>query len=164
MNMKRMVLLAGAACALVACSPPGPATIQPGHYRTTATVVSITMPGAPPEQVQAMQAMQGQPVNSEQCITPADVDNLATKGFGEGESNCSQNHVTVANGHIEGNAACSDAMGQNYSMQVTGSFTATHIEMDMTMSGQSPMGQIAEHMRMTADRTGDCPANGATTP
>src|SRR5262249_24474928 len=141
--------LASVALVLAACSPPatstgqggsatqaapstlggGPTNIQPGQYRTTVTILAISVPGITPQQIQAMQA---QPMTDEDCVADTDINELARKGLirsDEGET-CSDNHMTAANGHIEGAATCTNAGGDTRSMQMTGSYTGTHVEMD----------------------------------
>ena len=157
-GMKHVFLLAGVVCGLAACSPAGPATIQPGQYHSVTTFISITAPDMSADQIQAMKA---QPIVKEQCIT-SDADSLKNSfGVGEGES-CSENRITAAYGRIDGAVTCSDSDG-THSMQVTGNFTASHVEMDITVGGQTPQGQRSGHLRMTMDRTGDCaPADTST--
>lgn len=173
--MRGMILAAGVA--LVACSPPaatngqqsaattsapaapspggGPTGIQPGQYRTVVTIVSAAIPGVPATQLRAMQS---QPMTDESCVTSSDINELARKSLidaDEGE-NCSDNHMTAVNGRLEGAATCTNADGDTHTMQVTGSYTSTHIEMDATMSGQTPAGPMTQHVRMVTDRIGAC--------
>ena len=173
--MRRVMILA-VATALVACSPPaattnapqgattapapaaasgGPTGIQPGQYRTVVTIVSASIPGVPAAQ---LQAMQGHPMTDESCVTSSDINELARKSLvdaDEGES-CSDNHLTATNGRLEGGATCTNADGDTHTMQVTGSYTSTHIDMDATMSGQTAAGQMTQHVSMVSDRTGAC--------
>ncbi|MFT3729525.1 MAG: DUF3617 domain-containing protein [Terricaulis sp.] len=166
-----------AAVALACCSPPAATTngqqsaspasapvtasgtgIQPGQYRTVVTVVSASIPGVPPAQVQAMQA---QPITDESCVTSSDINELARKSLvdaDEGE-NCSDNHLSATGGHIEGASTCTNADGDSTTMQVTGSYTATHVEMDATMTGQTAAGQMSQHVHMVTDRIGACAAH-----
>lgn len=178
--MTRSTILAGVAIMLAACSPPAASTrananqsggastptataagvggILPGQYRTTVTILAMSIPGVSASQIQAMQA---QPMSDEDCVTTSDINELAKKSLidaDEGES-CSDNHMNAANGHIEGAATCTSADGDTHNMQVTGSYTSTHVEMDVTMTGQNAHGPISEHIRMATDRIGECPAH-----
>ena len=67
--------------------------------------------------------------------------------------------MTAAGGHIEGAASCTNADGDTHTMQVTGSYTSTHLEMDATMSGQTPAGPMSQHVHMVTDRIGVCAAH-----
>lgn len=100
-------------------------------------------------------------MTDEDCVTSTDINELARKSLidaDEGET-CSDNHMTAANGHIEGAANCTNADGDAHTMQVTGSYTSTHVEMDATMTGQSPQGPMSQHMHMVTDRIGECAAH-----
>ncbi|HVV32274.1 MAG TPA: DUF3617 family protein [Vitreimonas sp.] len=175
--MTRSMILAGAAALLAACSPPASTTnangatasapaaaggaatsIRPGQYRTTVTIVSMSIPGVPQSQLQAMQA---QPQTDEDCVTSGDISDLARKSLidaDEGET-CTDNHMNAANGRIEGAANCTNADGDTHSMHITGGYTPTHMDMDVTMTGQSAAGQMSQHIRMVTDRIGECVAH-----
>lgn len=175
--MTLRALLLATACVLAACSPPastsettsqtgsaapslaGPPvqSIQPGQYRTTVTIMSMNVPGMP---AGAAEKMRAHPNVSEDCVTSDDIGELTRKSLvdaDEGQT-CSENHITSANGRIEGSATCQNQDGGAYTMQVNGTYGANHVEMDMTMSGQTPGGPMSQQMHMVTDRIGECPA------
>lgn len=175
--MTLRALLLAAACVLAACSPPasqsadasktGAATpspagppvqaIHPGQYRTTVTIVSMNMPGVPASMVEKMRA---QPNVSEDCVTSDDIAELTRKSLvdaDEGQT-CTDNTVTSENGHIQGSATCRNEDGVSYTMQITGTYGADHVVMDMNLSGQTPGGPMSQQMHMVTDRIGECRA------
>ena len=172
------VLLLATACALAACSPPAPqssdvkgnappaasapevggnVSIQPGQYRTTVTILSITMPGLPPG---AAERMKAHPHVTEDCVTSNDVNEMMRHSLvdeDEGRT-CSENHITTANGHMDGTATCRNEDGSTNAMQISGSYGSSHVEMNMTMSGQLPSGPMSQQIHMVSDRIGACAA------
>jgi len=181
--MRPIALLAGLAWGLAACAPPttgapqrpaqapvsaplvSPAggAIQPGQYRTMVTILSVVSPGLTSAQIEQIEA---EPMSNEQCITNSDLNDFTRKSLietGEGET-CAENRMNAADGRIEGAATCTNVDGDTRTMRVTGSFTNTHVDMDATMTGQTRRGPESQHVRMSADRVGDCPAGGASTP
>jgi hypothetical protein len=181
--MRRIALLAAMALGLAACAPPttptpqtpahapvsapavtpGAGVIQPGQYRTVVTIVSVVSPGLTSAQIEQMQA---EPMSNEQCITNSDLNDFTRQSLietGEGES-CAENRMNAADGRIEGAATCTNADGDTRTMRVTGSFTKTHVDMDASMTGQTRRGPESQHVRMSADRIGNCPSSGASPP
>jgi hypothetical protein len=161
----------------MACSPaaapaghaprPAPAaaaanlnSIEPGQYRTTVTILSISIPGLAPAQAQQMQA---QPITDAECVTHSDLADLTRKSLIEAEEGetCAENHMNAAGGRIEGAATCTNSDGDTRTTQLTGNFTATHFDMDAVMTGQTSRGSESQHLRMIGDRIGDCPAGSA---
>lgn len=170
-------LLLAALCAVASCSPPasqssdasksgavttspaGPPVqaIHPGQYRTTVTIVSMNVPGMPAGMAEKMRA---QPNVSEDCVTSDDIAELTRKSLvdaDEGQT-CSDNTINSANGHIEGSATCHNEDGVSYTMQITGTYGADHVVMDMNVSGQTPGGPMSQQMHMVTDRIGECRA------
>ena len=177
----RTLLLASAllasACLFAACSPPAQNTsvspsantpnapvpgaasaagsLQPGQYRTTVTIVSMNMPGMPAGMAEKMRA---QPTVTEDCVTSEDVAEMTRKSMVNEEpgQTCTENHITSANGVIDGSATCTRREGGAYTMAMHGAYSANHVEMNMTMSGQTPMGQMSQQMHMVTERIGEC--------
>ncbi|MFZ2032072.1 MAG: DUF3617 domain-containing protein [Vitreimonas sp.] len=169
-------ILFASACLLAACSPPASqhqsangappapgatqvnpvgAALQPGQYRTTVTIVSMNMPGMPAGMAEKMRA---QPNVSEDCMTTDDVAELTRKSLVNEDSgqHCTENSINSANGRINGTATCNNGDGGSYTMQMHGTYGSNHVEMDMTMSGQTPMGPMQQQMHMVTDRIGEC--------
>ena len=160
------------AALLAACSPPAQApaqseasgaaaptggasaaSIQPGQYRTTVSILEMNIPGV------KTSTMHMQPTTTEDCVTSSDVSEL-TRGSlvdaDEGET-CTQNTMTAANGHIQGSATC-QSEGGSRTMTMNGNYTSTHVDMDVTATGSMPggAGQMSQHIRVVTDRIGAC--------
>lgn len=169
--MRIPVAIVAMASLMAACSPPAQAPaaseapaaastsgasvaqIQPGQYRTTVTIVAMNIPGIKTATINA------QPTTSEDCVTSDDVAELTNGSLldaDEGET-CTRNGMTAAGGHIEGSATCTGPGGQR-SMHMTGSYTPTHVDMDVTATGAMPGGQgdMSQHIRVVTDRIGAC--------
>lgn len=158
---------------LAACSPPAaqapanqdsaaeapaapgaaPGSIQPGQYRTTVTILGMEIPGVKTAQINM------RPTTTEDCVTSSDVAEL-TRGSmvdaDEGET-CTQNAMSAANGHIQGSATCQSEGGAR-TMTMNGSYTQTHVDLDVTATGSMPggQGQMSQHIRVVTDRIGEC--------
>lgn len=176
--MKARHVVFASACLVAACSPPASqsgangaasgapasngaavsAALQPGQYRTTVTIVSMNMPGMPAGMAEKMRAA---PNVSEDCVTSEDVAELTRKSLvnEDADQHCTENHITSANGRIEGSATCSNGDGGTYTMQMNGTYGSNHVDMNMTMSGQTPMGPMQQQMHMVTDRIGECRAS-----
>jgi hypothetical protein len=169
-------LLFASACLLAACSPPASrqnangsssanapansgaaigAALQPGQYRTTMTIVSMNMPGMPAGMAEKMRAA---PNVSEDCVTSGDIAEMTRKSLLSEDSHqhCSENHITSANGRIDGTATCDNGSGGTYTIQMHGAYGANHAEMDMTTSGQLPAGPMQQQVHMVMERVGEC--------
>ncbi|MBI3439558.1 MAG: DUF3617 family protein [Proteobacteria bacterium] len=174
MSLRRLMF--ASACLLAACSPPASQTsangssaasapansgaavgaaLQPGQYRTTVTIVSMNMPGMPAGMAEKMRA---RPNVSEDCVTSSDIAELTRKSLVDSEEGqtCSENHITSANGRIDGSATCRNEDGGEHTMQMHGTYGSNRVEMDMTMSGQTPMGPMQQQMHMVTERIGEC--------
>jgi hypothetical protein len=163
------------ACSPAATTPANPArpaphaatananSLEPGQYRTTVTILAISIPGLTPAQVLQMQA---QPMLDAECVTHSDLNDLTRKSLIEAEDGetCAENHMNAAAGRIEGAATCTNSDGDTRTTHLSGNFTATHFDMDAVMTGQTARGSESQHLRMTGDRIGDCPPGAASAP
>lgn len=167
MAIQRMILAAGMACLLAACSPPaqqGPASasaargIQPGQYRSTVTMLEMNLPGI------ESQGVDTTPTVSENCVTSSDIVNFAegsTAGGNSGET-CAQNSMTVADGRIHGETSCTGPNGTR-TLQIDGTYSPTRIDMEISSNTDMPgVGASTMRMRMASERIGDCPAGTET--
>jgi hypothetical protein len=170
--MKKLVVLAPCAALLFGCSGGplggGSVALQPGMWETTVQFTTIDMPGAPPGAAEAMRAMMGQPQTRSNCMTPEQAANpagsmAAPEGAG---ADCRFEQNGFDNGTINVRGTCTNPTRGNLQMTMTGNYTATTMEatVNQTMTAppntQGPQ-SIRLEGRMTARRTGDCPAGGA---
>lgn len=169
--MKKLLVLAPCAALLFGCSGGplgGGVSLQPGQWETTVQFTTIDMPGAPPGAAEAMRAMMGQPQTRSSCMTPEQAANpagsmAAPEGAG---ASCQFEPNGFANGTINVRGTCSNPTRGNLQMTMTGNYTATTMEatvnQTMTAPPNTPGPQsIRLEGRMTARRTGDCPAGAA---
>ena len=170
--MKKLLVLAPCAAALFGCSGGplggGAVTLQPGMWETSVQFTTIEMPGAPPEAAEAMRAMMGQPQTRSSCMTPEQAANpVGSIASPEGaQAGCTFEQNGFANGTINVRGTCTNPTRGNLQMTMTGSYTATTMEatVDQTMTAPAGTpGPQSMHLvgRMTARRTGDCPAGTA---
>lgn len=169
--MPRILVLAGVMCLVAgsafaasskqATQPSvnfGPATIQPGEYHSTITIVSIT--GLPPTTAQALTS---QPVDVDDCVTTGDLNALAKSNLAANEDmTCSENKFSAGSGAISGAASCSNTDGDSGSMTFSGSYTQTHVAIDGNLALKMDLGPVTEKIHMVSDRTGQC--TGAKSP
>ncbi len=178
--MKRIVSVLALAGAIAACSGPTDAdadgdgvvsseemadvageVIKPkaGQYRSTTKLISVEIPGAPPEVAEMMKGGMADQV-TETCMSQEDAD----KGFEElakGPQNgeCETSKFNVNGGDISAEMTC-NVPGQG-EMVMTLNGTGTETSMDMTMSMESEMagmGEMKMTMNIASERIGDCPA------
>lgn len=170
--MKKLLVLAPCTALLFACSGGplggGGVALQPGMWETTVQFTTIDMPGAPPGAAEAMRAMMGQPQTRSNCMTPEQAANpTGTIASPEGaEAGCQFEQNGFANGTINVRGTCTNPTRGNLQMTMTGNYTATTMEATLNQTMTAPPNtpgpqSIRLEGRMTARRTGDCPASGA---
>lgn len=170
--MKKFLVLAPCAALLFGCSGGplggGAVSLQPGQWESTVQFTTIDMPGAPPEMAQAMRAMLGQPQTRSSCMSAEEAANPSSRFASPevGNSGCTFEPNGFANGTINVRGTCSNPQRGNLQMTMTGNYTATTMEatinQTMTAPPNTPGPQsIRLEGRMTARRTGDCPAGAA---
>ena len=175
----RIQIVAGLAGVLAACSPSpqlssqsssaapsaasGPApsvakgsgvlNIKPGEYHTTNTVVSIS--GLPPAMTKAVMAHPSSGVDD--CVTTDDIKKLMHDGVANNDTmKCTENTITANNGTISGNAKCRTDDGASGTLNFSGAYTATHVQVEGQVKAHTSVGEVTETMRMVSDRTGAC--------
>jgi len=170
--MKKFALLAPCTALLFGCSGGlfgGDVSLQPGQWETTVQFTTIDMPGAPPGAAEAMRAMMGQPQTRSSCLTPEQAANpagsIAAPGGGD-NAGCQFEPNPFANGTINLRGTCTNPQRGNLQMTMTGNYTATTMEATVNQTMSAPPNtpgpqSIRLEGRMTARRTGDCPAGGA---
>lgn len=132
---------------------------QAGQYRSSAKLVSIDIPGAPPQLAEMMgKAMEAQ--TSEYCLTQEQVD----KGFEEmakesQQGDCSFQKFDMEGGNIDAVMTCKAQNDAQMQVAMTGKGTETSMDMTMTLEGEAPqVGKMKMVMQSKQERIGDCPA------
>lgn len=132
---------------------------KPGLYKGTTQLVSLEMPGSPPEVKQMLEGMMGkEPQEMEFCLTKEEAD----KGFqrmaeaSQGDE-CSFDKFNISGGDIDAVMNC-EAPGQGKAkITLTGKGTETSSEMTMVMDAKGPDGKTMKMtMKTSQERVGDC--------
>lgn len=163
----RTLAIIGLTCGLAACSPPAQApgadagggamvsSIEPGQYRTTVTMLEMTIPGVDSTNINM------QPTTTEDCVTTSDVNEFTQGSMVNADSGetCTQNSMNSSGGRIQGEATCTGENGTR-TMQINGSYTSNHVEMEINSTNDMPggAGQMTQRMRIVTDRIGECAA------
>jgi hypothetical protein len=168
--MNKLLLLAPCTALLFACSGGGgngagsAVALQAGQWETTMQFTSIEVPGVPEAQVAPMREMMSRPRTMSQCITPQQAANPMGNMMGQPQQGCNFTKNTFAGGTIDIQGTCSPG-GQQAQMSLTGTYTATTMNAQITSTVRPPAGTPGpQEVRMagtlSARRTGDCPAGG----
>lgn len=171
--LQRMVLAAGIACVLAACSPPAqqaengasaPADaaaaggMQPGQYRTTITMRELSIPGAPSTPINMA------PTVTEDCVTSSDIAEFTQGDMVDGDSGdtCTQNSMSTAGGQIQGESTCTGPNGTR-TVQISGTYSANRVDMDISSTSTDARAGVGTmRMSLASERIGECPAGEAT--
>ena len=146
-------LVAGALSAQIAPDAERP---MAGEYSSKMTLVSIDMPGAPPQMADMMRQMMSREVTY--CLTEAEIEEgfqAITNGAAQDASDCEYERFSYSAGKIDAAMVCK-ADGRDMRMVMQGTGSATASDMTMTMSGDFGMGQGTMTMRVQQERIGDC--------
>jgi hypothetical protein len=100
-----------------------------------------------------------EPMTSEDCVTTSDVAEFTQGSLVDAGSDetCTQNSMNTGGGRIQGEASCTGPNGTR-TMQIDGSYTNNHVEMEISATSDMPGGQMTQRMRLVTDRIGECPA------
>lgn len=141
------------------------AALQPGMWEATARFTTLDAPSLPPEVAAALRAAISLPQTRTGCLTPeriADPTGALAAVEAAANASCRFPPNGFAGGRINLRGACS---GPDGDMQVTvdGSYSATTMEAtigrQIAVAPNRPGSQsIRFEGRMTARRTGECPA------
>jgi hypothetical protein len=130
---------------------PAPNTIQPGEWHTVITYTSVT--GLPPALAHSMMS-RPHPVDG--CSRDGDINAAVHDAInGGGDMTCTENSLTAANGAISGTASCHDTDGDAGSMSISGSYSATHVDVNGDLSARTQMGPVTEHIHWLSDHSSD---------
>jgi len=141
MNVKIARPVIGAALGLALSMTLGAAGLNPGLYEYT---IKVTMAGAP-----ANTAAQ----TTQRCLTPKEVEgNKSFEMPRDANTDCQVKGLTQTGNQFSYTVACTKP--QKIDGAVKGTFTATTMTMDMTMSMAGLPGPMMQ--TITATRVGDC--------
>lgn len=130
-------------------------SLQPGQWQSTVEIVRVSAPNMPP----GMTPPAMPPITASYCITPEQAanPNAGMIAGNTAQAGCTTENYSMANGRIQGTVQC-NIQGTVARTTMDGQFTPTSY--DMTMVGQQTVSGITTETetRITAQRTGDCPA------
>jgi hypothetical protein len=136
----------------------GDTMIEPGLWRSKATVLEMNIPGIPPEYAEKMKQSMAEHRNeaSSHCVTPADVKKPKEDFFGADKS-CRYGHFTMGAGKIDIQMTCKQEESTQ-TTNMTGSYTPTSYSMDMSSNGTGGgrEGGMSMKMHVDANRVGEC--------
>ncbi|MFL0356023.1 DUF3617 domain-containing protein [Erythrobacter sp. GH1-10] len=127
---------------------------MPGKYRSDVELISLDMPGAPPQVADMMRGRMSR--SFDYCLTQDDVD----EGFKEmtrksQEGDCTFQRFDATGGNIDAEMTCKTG-GGTMTMVMEGTGTPTSSDVTMTMSGDMGMGPTTMKFRAQHERIGDC--------
>ena len=137
---------------------------EPGLYRTTSEMVSMNIPGMPPEQAKMIEQQRNSgPETSERCLTEEE----ASKGFedmvrGMGEADetakCDFTKFDVDGSDLDAKMTCSGPVGSGAEITMAGTVESdkTDLTMDMKVDA-GPLGEMNMQMKVNSERVGPCP-------
>ncbi len=144
--------------AMAEAASGGDMAMEPGQWSQTVTFTEVSMPGAPAEVVDMIQAQMGEGITTSQCLTQEDVSRPDASFFGsEGQENCSYDEFDRSGNTMNIRMTCSSPDGSTSTVGMNGSFGADSYTMDINsvVSG-TPMGDMTMNGTITGTRTGDC--------
>ncbi|MGD9967688.1 MAG: DUF3617 domain-containing protein [Hyphomonadaceae bacterium] len=166
----RALAIIGVACGLAACSPPAEqpgadaggagsggalaSSIQPGQYRTTVTMLEMSIPGVDSTSINM------EPTTTEDCVTSTDVSEFTSGSMVDPDSGetCTQSNMNTGGGRIQGEANCTGPNGAR-TMQISGTYSSNRVDMEISSTQNMPgAGATTMRMRMASERIGECPA------
>ncbi|MGP1352680.1 MAG: DUF3617 domain-containing protein [Parasphingopyxis sp.] len=164
--MKKFLMAAAPLALLGACSGGGGSDgLQAGEWTMTTTMTDIEMPGMPEEMVAQMREQMGEQTDtSTRCITEEEAADPGASLFApeDASEDCDFTNSTVEGGVINVSGTCEAPGGQEGSatMAIEGTYTATTMDAELSVDVQGGPMEMSMSGTMTAERTGDCPADG----
>jgi hypothetical protein len=145
--------------------PPAEATapaaikLQPGKWQATSELVSMEVPGMPPE---LAKANVGQKTTFENCITPEQAEKPASDFFTNAQNtDCKAQDFTMAGGKLAATMTCVDRNTPGeMTMTMDGDYTPISYAATMTMvtSGAPGGGEMKITAKTEGKRIGECDA------
>ena len=147
--MKRLLVVA----ALMACSTPALAQMQPGEWQVTEKFTSVDMPGAPPWMADAVK----QPQVHKRCVTPEEAHSGPLGMMNDGPPGCKITRQNLSDGKLDAVIVCDGPHGIALTATITGSFSPTRVDMNTNAAIESPGAPpLKTTMESAAERIGDC--------
>lgn len=165
--MKRVLFLTPLVLAGMAGCAPAPNQIQAGQWELVTEVLSLSVPGATPDQQRQITQQVGQRQSPPpQCISDQEARTLV-ETIRRAPPNCRVTDEVYAGGVMRTHLSCpGQAPGQpGITLSLEGRFTSTTFNATITEEGPNPaganQGPMRREQRIRARRIGDCPAEAA---
>ena len=150
----------------VAAMSDGMAKPVAGQYESTMKIVSLDVPGAPPEMVEMMRSGMGeQGMSSKYCLTQADADKGYEEAFKEAQeqsredgSQCSYERFVIDGSDVDAKMTCTSPDG-TAEIAMTGTVQPKSQDMRMTMTATGadmPGGKMTTEMTLNSRWIGEC--------
>jgi hypothetical protein len=159
--MKKTALVSMIFLAAACSSQPSDDPVA-GNWKQTATIKSVSLPGAPPAMQKMAQAMIGKVETRDSCMSQAEaklgVRNMAQQ-MQDGQ--CTTSDFTSGSGKLSGKIACKSGKNSQSNMTINGTYAPEKIDMiaDMqTEDASVPGGKVQMQIAMAAVHTGPCKA------
>lgn len=142
----------------------GGVKFAPGQWSTTTEIVSMDMPGAPPQMKDAMRsaAKSAGSKTMGYCLTPEQANKPSSAMFtGPQQNGCAYTKFSMAGGRIDMAMTCKppQVSGMNVAMTMSGPMTPVTYELAMDQkitSPQLPGGTMTMIAKTTGKRVGEC--------
>jgi len=131
---------------------------QPGQYRTTATLLEFTMPGAPPEAADMLRGAfaEGAAEPTTYCLTPEQAQTSREDMLKNmAESNCTVSSFSMEGGRIDAALSCPAGEGVSGDVTMHGTMSETGSDIEMTFTAPAPANATIK-MHMVSERVGEC--------
>jgi hypothetical protein len=131
--------------------------VEPGLWRSKATVEEMNIPGIPAQYAAQMKQSMAEHRNdsSSHCIKPEDVKKPKEDFFGA-DTSCRYEHFTMGSGKIDVAMVCHEEE-TTMNTKVSGSYTPTSYSIDTSMSGSGgAQNGMTMKMHVDAQRVGEC--------
>lgn len=132
--------------------------VNPGRWEQTATLVDISIPGAPPEAASAMRSAMGKSQTHTVCLTPERAKNPREEFFAGAGKNCRYENFKWGGGKIDLAMRCTEGQ-MTQAMDLAGTYSPDAYQMEMTAKadgGEGPVTGMTMRMRVDAKRVGEC--------
>jgi hypothetical protein len=156
----RKIAITGLVIALAACSSQNENELEAGNWKQTATIKSVSFPGAPPAMQAAAKSMIGKTQTNESCLSEAEAK-LGVQRMAEAmqDGQCKSSDFQTGDGRISGKINCQMGTKGQAEFAITGTYTRTRLDMNADMTTQDPSipgGKVQMQMAMTAEHAGEC--------
>lgn len=127
-----------------------------GRWETQMKIVSMDMPGMPPEMQGMMKDQLGKVETSVSCLTKEEAAKSEKEFFKPSQSSdCIYNSFTMGGGKIAADMTCNDK-NSTQNMQMSGTYGAEAYAMKVKADGNMGPQEMSMEMEIASKRVGEC--------